>query len=151
MRRDVARNVSTKIEKIIQCVLSEGFYCIHEISQFISPAWPIVVDIESPVVEPCWHALLFKNSVKVAGAWQGVVFPSSLPDAHDDPAAAVHLHPRMVVWHLTEKILRRVGVRQVVGVIWKSIMRIVESAQRYQCVEDVRSTEEEVAGMKCSE
>lgn len=118
--------------------------------KLISPAWPIVIYVISPVVKPCWHAFLSKDGVEVTRACKRFFLPSSLTNANDDATLAIHVHPRMIGRHVAEEILRRISVCEFVAIIWESVCGIIQTAHSDECVEQVWTAEEEVCCMECS-
>lgn len=122
---------------------------VHEIRQLVPPAWPVMVDIVSPIVKPCGYMFLCEYCVQLPCALKRFLLPSSLAYTYYYASTAVDVNPWMVVRHPLDKVLRRVGVCKVVVVIRESVSRMVQSAHGYERVKEVRTSEEEVGGMEC--
>ena len=56
----------------------------------------------------------------------------------------------MVFGHITEEILRGVGVGEVVGIEGEAVSCMIKAGQADDSVEDVRAAEEEVGSMHCT-
>ena len=121
----------------------------EEIRQLTAPEWPVVVDIESPIVEPrIVYAFFLEYAVHLASAPKQIFFPAALTHAEHYLAASVLVHPRVVRRHILQEVLRRVGIHQVVDITIEAIAGMIETAQCQHTVEDVGAAEEEVGSMK---
>ena len=115
--------------------LSQHF--AKDVRQLLAPRWPIVVDVESPVVEPCRHTFFLEYAVHFAGAPQQIFFPSALTHAEHNGALAIHLHPRMVAGHILQEVLRRIFVNGAVHISVETIAGVIQSAEGNHAVEQV--------------
>jgi hypothetical protein len=71
--------------------------------------------------------LLAENGVELSGRIQGFLFPSSLTNADNDATLTIKIHPRMVFGHITEEILRGVGIGEFVGIEGEAVSCMIKA------------------------
>ena len=119
--------------------------------ELLAPPRPVMIAVVTPVVEPGRDAFLCEDGVELTSRPESVFFPSTLTDADADATLAIELHPRVVAVHLCQEVLRRVGVGQIIVVMWEAVVSVVETRHGDERVEDIRTTEEEDGGVHGSE
>ena len=103
----------------------------------------------APDVDPHVDALLAED---VAQAEGGVLLlPGTLADHDDAAVAAVFLREGMVGGHVGQVVHRAVQVDELVRVIAESVAGSIDAAQGEQAVEQVRTAEEAVCGVRRAE
>ena len=119
----------------------------EEVFRLFAPPFETVAHVESPDVGPVGDALLGQQVTKATGALVGYVLILSLSATEDDQLVAVGVEQQTRVVLVAQVVERRVAIDEFLLESREEVVGMEETAERKHCVEQVGTTEENVARM----
>ena len=83
---------------------------VQEVWHLHFPPWPVVVYIQTPVVEPTTNTFVGEDLLQSASAVQHQIFPCTLTNTNNNIAVIIRINIEMIVWQVWQEVVRRVVV-----------------------------------------
>ena len=120
---------------------------VEEVFSLLAPPFEAVAHVESPDIGPMRDALLGQQIAEAACARFGHTLVFALAAAEDDLLVAVGVEQKARIVLVVQVVKRGVAIDELFVEAGEEVVGMEEAAERKQGVEQVRATEEQVAGM----